>query len=75
MVTIGIEDPEVEVDEDAGTAEVCVRVLDGELNREVIVTLSTSDGTAIGESPGAIIRFYYIHVFIVTAFTLPSFST
>ena len=51
VVTIGIEDPEIEVDEDAGTAEVCVRVLAGELSRNVIVTLSTSDGTAFGESP------------------------
>ena len=35
--------------ESAGTVEVCAVLLDGELERDVIVTLSTSDGSAIGK--------------------------
>ncbi len=36
------------VDEDDGTVQVCVRILEGELDREITVTLSTMDVTAIG---------------------------
>ncbi len=34
--------------EDNGIIQVCARILDGELDREIAVTLSTSDVTAIG---------------------------
>ncbi len=49
-VTIGLEDPEIVVDEDAGTVEICARILDGVLDREITVTLTTSDGTAVCKS-------------------------
>ncbi len=49
-VTIGLEDTETVVDEDAGTVEFCARILDRALDREITVTLTTSDGTAVCKS-------------------------
>ena len=47
MVTAFLDKYEYTVSEVVGTLEVCV-ILDGFINREVIVNLSTVDGTAIG---------------------------
>jgi hypothetical protein len=47
-VTIGLERPTYSVDEEDGTVEVCAVLLSGSLERTVSVTLSTSDGSAIG---------------------------
>ncbi len=49
-VTIGLEDPEIVVDEDAGTVEICARIMDGVLDRQITVTLTTSDDTAVCKS-------------------------
>ncbi len=49
-VTIGLEDPETVVDEDAGTVEICARIMDGVLDREITVTLTTNDDTAVCKS-------------------------
>ncbi len=49
-VTIGLEDTEIVVDEDTGTVEICARILDGVLDREITVTLTTSDGTVVCKS-------------------------
>ncbi len=46
-VTIGLEDTTFTVDE-GELVEVCVILISGTLEREVTVTLQTSDGTAIG---------------------------
>ena len=37
------------MDEDGGTVEICAILIDGTLERDAIVTLSTSDGTAMGK--------------------------
>ena len=58
---IGLEDPEIVVNEDVGTVEVCVRILDGELAREVTVTLTTSDGTAVGTCQLNSILFNFVN--------------
>ena len=46
---ITFEDPEYSVNEGNGTVEVCLLIIEGVLEREVVVTLSTSDGSAVGE--------------------------
>ena len=46
-VGVSVEDPSYTVDESDGTVEVCV-VLNGTIERNVSVTISTSDGSAIG---------------------------
>ncbi len=52
-VTIGAENTTIEVDEDAGSLEICLRIFDGELDRPVTVTGFTREGTATGkESKG-----------------------
>lgn len=50
-VTIGLLHTELVLDEDVGTVEVCARILVGDLDRQITVTLSTSDGTATGTYP------------------------
>ena len=47
MVTAFLDKDEYTVSEVEGTIEVCV-ILDGFIDREVTVNLSTVDGTAIG---------------------------
>ncbi len=49
-VTIEIDVPEITVPEDVGVVEVCASVTNGTLARETVVTVSTVDGTAVGES-------------------------
>ena len=48
-VTVGLERDVYQSSEDLGLAEVCVVVVDGELNREITLSLTTSSGTAQGE--------------------------
>ena len=45
--TIGFTQDAYEVIEDAGFVTVTVAVSDGILDREVVITLETSDGTAV----------------------------
>lgn len=47
-ITIGFENETYQSDEGQGSVEVCVRVLDGGLQRDVEVTLVTQDGSAVG---------------------------
>ena len=47
-VTIGFENETYPSDEGQGSVEVCVRVIDGGLQRDVEVTLVTQDGSAVG---------------------------
>ncbi len=49
-VTIGLEDTEIVVHENAGTVEICARILDGVLDREITMTLTTSDDNAVCKS-------------------------
>ena len=47
-VTVGLEMDTYPTSEEEGVVEVCVVVTDGELDREIAVTLTTSPGTAEG---------------------------
>ena len=47
-VTIGFENETYPSDEGQGSVEVCARVIDGGLQRDVEVTLVTQDGSAVG---------------------------
>ena len=49
MVTIGFNETTYSVSEDAGSANVTLTVQTGTLDRDVIVTLSTTRGTAMCE--------------------------
>ena len=52
VVQVGFENTSYLVAEDAGSVSVCVTVT-GQLARDIVVTLSTADGTAIGN--------YFLH--------------
>ena len=47
-VSVGLEMEAYQGSEEDGFTEVCVVVTDGELDREIVVTLATSDGSAEG---------------------------
>ena len=47
-MTIGFEETLYPVAEDAGTVEVCARVLDGSLETSVVTTVESVDGSATG---------------------------
>ena len=49
-MTIGFDRPSYNVNETDMTVEVCARILDGSLERPVVVALFTSDGTATGKT-------------------------
>ncbi len=49
-MTVGLEDTEIVVGEDVGAVEVCARVLNGDLDREMTVALTTTNNTAVGKS-------------------------
>ncbi len=49
-VVIGFETPEYTVTEGEGSIEVCVVIVEGTLQRQVTVTVSTSDFSALGKS-------------------------
>ena len=49
MVTIGLNRTVYSVSEDAGSVSVTLSVQNGTLDRDVIVTLSTTNGTAMCE--------------------------
>ena len=48
-VTIDLEDPSYSVNEENGTIEVCAVITSGSLEKSVVVTLATAEGTATGE--------------------------
>ena len=48
-VTIDLEDPSYSVNEENGTIEVCAVITSGSLERSVVVTIETAEGTATGE--------------------------
>ena len=48
-VTIGFSPTTYTVSEDVGSVSVAVSLLNGILGRDVVVTLQTLDGTAMGE--------------------------
>ena len=49
-MTIGFDRPSYNVNETDMTVEVCARILDGSLERPVVVALFTSEGTATGKN-------------------------
>ena len=49
-VTPEFEEPDYSVPEDDGPVEVCVRVPAGQLEREVVISLLASGGTATGKT-------------------------
>ena len=53
-MTIGFDRPSYNVNETDMKVEVCARILDGSLERPVVVALLTSDGTATGKKQQAI---------------------
>ena len=53
-MTIGFDHPSYNVNETDMTVEVCARILDGLLERPVVVALFTSEGTATGKKQQAI---------------------
>lgn len=48
-VVIDFEQPEYSVNERNGTIEVCAVIVEGNLQRNITVTLTTRDGRAIGK--------------------------
>ena len=48
-MTIDLEDPSYSVNEENGTIEVCAVITSGSLERSVVVTIATAEGTATGE--------------------------
>ena len=59
-VTIGLQGTFYATDETAGPASVCAEMFNGNLEREVSMTLVSSDGTAVGMSQGNNIMWYVI---------------
>ena len=59
-VGVSVEDPSYPVDESDGTVEVCV-VLTGKTERNVCVTISTGDGSAIGRLPNTAWVLFNFH--------------
>ena len=62
-VTIGFDPSTYSVNEASMTVQVCARILDGSLQRDAVVTLSTSDGTATGlllALPRSLYLFYNV---------------
>ena len=59
--------------EDEGSVSVAVSVLTGTLGREVIVSLMTLNGTAVGMSP-EILQKFHIHLNIVEVLSYPQSS-
>ena len=59
MVTIGLTGADYSVSEGAGSVEVCVGVAVGSLEREAVISLFTSNGTAIGEH---VCEYVCVHV-------------
>ena len=57
-VGVSVEDPSYTVDESDGTVEVCV-VLTGTIERNVSVTISTSDGSTIGRP--TFVYYFQLH--------------
>ena len=49
-VTPEFEEPDYSVPEDEGPVEVCVRVPAGQLEKEVVISLLASGGTATGKT-------------------------
>ena len=49
-VTPEFEEPDYSVPEDDGPVEVCVRVPAGQLEREAVISLLASGGTATGKT-------------------------
>ena len=49
VVQVALENSSYLVAEDAGSVSVCVNIT-GQLGRDVVVTLSTADDTAMGNS-------------------------
>ena len=47
--------------EDEGSVSVAVSVLTGTLGRDIIVSLKTMNGTAVGKSP-QLLQEFYIHI-------------
>ena len=50
LVTIGLEETTIVGSEDNGTVEVCISVLEGQLDRQFLLTGNTSDGTATSKT-------------------------
>lgn len=48
VITVGLDNTTYTVPEDGGVVQVCVEILEGELEQEAEVTLSTNDGSAAG---------------------------
>lgn len=55
-IVIGLRETVISVNEGEGEVEVCAVVISGELERSVPFSLTSADGTAIGE----LYIFYYI---------------
>ena len=49
-MVIGFEQPIYEVEENDGSVNVRILVLMGDLRRDVVVSVSTQDDTAVGKS-------------------------
>ena len=47
-ITVGLENTTYTVPEDGGVVQVCVEILEGQLEQEAEVTLATNDGSAAG---------------------------
>lgn len=62
-VVIGVQFPSYTVPESIGSVEVCATLVSGSLERTVVVTLSTSDGTATGQE-----LFYFVECFSIFCF-------
>ncbi len=49
VATVSLEESSYTVDEDDGVVEVCAELIDGDLETDISVCLSTMDDSAVGE--------------------------
>ena len=61
VVQVRIDQPEYSTDEDQSPVTVCVTLIEANIERNLVVTLSTSDNTAQGEVYNNYVTQYMDH--------------
>ena len=74
QLIVTLQEPIMAVDEGVSTFPVCVDFIGSNLNREAVVTLSTTQtGTALGEGSGGP-AFLFTHSVVTAPFSIESCS-
>ena len=63
MVQVRIDQPEYSTAEDLSPVTVCATLIDANIERNLVVALSTSDDTAQGEVSNLIYCWYFMRQF------------